>query len=144
MADRIEGRDFFDLSEASYFNEISDPDVQQAFLAKLQTFDATHSAEEALREIGSSRGWSTQDEQAANALTADELYRLFKTYSGRELRQLVRGALYGNRVSGAERLKPLAAQAEIALRRIASESTLNRLRVQKFGIEINEEPEADD
>ncbi|WP_428672572.1 P-loop NTPase fold protein [Reyranella sp.] len=145
MADhQAEGRDFFDVSEISSFGEISDPDVQQAFTKTLQTFDAEHSPEEALRAIGGSQGWNAQDERIANALTADRLYKIFKGANGRELRQLIRGALVGKRTAGAERLKPLADRAEGVLQRIASESALNRLRVEKFGVRVNETPDKEE
>jgi len=70
--------------------------------------------------------------------TADDFYKLFKGQQGVNLSRIVRTAVGFERIGGDghERRKQISARAKEALVRIGKESRLNRLRVRKYGIQI--------
>ncbi|OJU31998.1 MAG: hypothetical protein BGN99_03440 [Alphaproteobacteria bacterium 65-37] len=137
MATRKDGRDFFDLEESVFGSDVTDPDVREAFKARLDAFADERTADQILHGIGKGEGWGPRDVGILERLAADDLYKIFKAANGKDLRTLVRGGLYGSQVRGAEELKPIAERAKEALRRIGLESELNRRRVERFGIAVN-------
>lgn len=80
-----------------------------------------------------------KDIEAACALSADDLYALFKGLRGEELYPVVEGSLFYRKMSNAtDPQRALTRNAREALERIGRESTINAIRVKKFGVEISE------
>jgi hypothetical protein len=74
------------------------------------------------------------------SVAAEQYQSLFESRSGEQLRRLILSALDYRRISNAsDDMTTIVQKAEIALRAIAKKSKLNELRVQKYGVAINNE-----
>lgn len=94
---------------------------------------------EVVKELTSKNGWGDDDVRRLSTFTADDYYQFFKSEESRNLYHYVRKCLdLGKFESGNEVYKSIGAKAEEALRRIASESRINRMRVSRmFKIEVD-------
>jgi hypothetical protein len=95
---------------------------------------------EVLRRIAQDRSWGKRDELSLTQVTIDQFVHIFKTLPATpELGDIVRSALLFKNMQGASAdLSRVSANAEQALRIIAGESELNRLRIQRFGIPLEQ------
>ena len=76
---------------------------------------------------------------AAYALSADDLYAIFSELQGEELYPVVEGSLFFRRVANPTAPQnALTKHALEALERIGRESAINAIRVKKFGVQIAE------
>ena len=72
--------------------------------------------------------------------TPDDFYEIFKTEKGWHLPDYVNAGLRVGRIGGdSEKEQGIAENATIALKKIANESEINRLRVSRFGIKVDDE-----
>lgn len=79
-----------------------------------------------------------EDTIAALAMSADELYKLFKALKGDELYPVVEGSLFYRRVINAtDEQKELTNRAMQALEMIGRESQINAIRVRKFSVNVD-------
>jgi hypothetical protein len=85
------------------------------------------------------RGWGVDDMKMLQAVTVDELYDFFKAEKSENLYDYVSACLrFSITVNGAK--QGISHKAEQALRRIALESPINRMRVSSiYGIELSHE-----
>jgi hypothetical protein len=73
------------------------------------------------------------------SVPVDEYYRILKSKKGNELTTFVLSALEFRRISNAsDDMREVIRRMEAALKRVGSESSLNAIRVRKFGIEVTE------
>ena len=80
-------------------------------------------------------GWSQEDEQTLVAATADDYYRLFKSIDGDHLSKYIHRCLqFGKFANPSEQQKKIYGKATSALKRIAEETEINKLRLARFGI----------
>lgn len=86
---------------------------------------------EVLIRVAGASGWGVEDEKFLAACTVDHYYRFFKAENSSRLRECINFCLRFERSSDDDS-KKIAAKARSALRRIAAESSLNRLRVKQF------------
>lgn len=67
----------------------------------------------------------------------EELYKLFKSETGRSLRAFVTTCLRFGKLSNATaQQKTILKNSKAALLKIASESEINRRRVKQFGVDV--------
>lgn len=94
---------------------------------------------EVVKALAAKNGWGDDDVRRLNTFTADDYYRFFKDEESRNLYYYVRKCLdIGTFESSNEVYKSIGEKVEEALRRIASESRINRMRVsQMFKIEVD-------
>ena len=79
--------------------------------------------------------WSQEDEQTLVAATVDDYYKLFKSIDGDYLSKYVDSCLqFGRFANPSEQQKKIHDKAASALKRIAEESDINKLRLARFGI----------
>jgi hypothetical protein len=128
--------DLFDLTKSPFSSEITDPDV----IAMFKTQNAAAATIlptplEACRRIYKG-AWSPSDEEALERLSEDDLYSLFKGAKGDDLLATVGACLefrkFGNVTA---RQKAIVSKAIGALKQIAAETPLNRMRMRKFRVE---------
>jgi hypothetical protein len=137
-----EKKDFWDLSRSAFGGEVRDPDVREAFAAKLATFNEGRDAVQVLMEIGQKRGWNPDEVTFLATLLPDDFYDIFKRLRGTELRRAIAGALMFRDIGNAdEAMATVTANAVSALQRIGQESEINRRRVEQRGVAV---PEPDD
>jgi hypothetical protein len=136
-AERAEEVGLFDLSRNPFHGEISDPDVIATFKERSRASQQTPTPLEACRRILKG-AWEPIDEEVLEALTLDQVYELFKRMKGDDLRELVTGCLEFRKFGNAtERQAGIGKKAEDALKKIAAESSLNRLRMRKFRVNLD-------
>jgi hypothetical protein len=93
-----------------------------------------------LVSIAKNQGWSRDDITLLSKLSAKDFYDLFKKQEDEDLGRVVRSALHFAQIGGAgEEEKSISAKAREALVQIGKESPINRRRVRKFGVQVEEE-----
>jgi hypothetical protein len=99
---------------------------------------------EVLKKIASEGGWGGDDEDYLAACSVEEYYEFFKGEQSDRLQAYVQRALrFGQSANATEKQKAIAEKATAALKRIAAESRINRLRViSMHGIDIDIDEEA--
>ena len=99
----------------------------------LQTIDMRHIIHEIIRNSG----WNPSDIDTLNMYSEDDWYRFFKEdLRGEEfkfsyIKRLLEFGTYEE-----EKYKSISEKAEAALRKIASESLINKVRIEGFGIRL--------
>lgn len=129
--------DFWDLPSSTFGGEVRDADVRHAFAEKLKGAAEKRDFSKTLIDIGRQRGWRPEDIRFLADHEADDFYSVFKALSGDDFRHAIAGATIFKGVGGVdEGQKKVTAMAEEALRKIASESALNRRRVMQKGVDV--------
>lgn len=137
IENRKEEVELFDMDEINIFGDIQDPDVVQKFNAIYNQSVPQESAKQVLDRIAGSNGWNPSDETVLANTTVDEYYKLFKNEEGRHLSSFVTKCLkFGQFSNPNKQQKEIAERATQALQKIASESEINKRRVKKFGVSI--------
>jgi hypothetical protein len=132
-----ESRSFFDLEKYPFGDDIDDPDVRSAFDAKYRSFQDDRSPAHVLVRIAKNQSWSRDDITLLSNLRADDFYDLFKQQNDEDLGRVVRARLQFAQIGGTdEEEKSISAKAREALVRIGKESSINRRRVRKFGVQV--------
>jgi hypothetical protein len=92
-----------------------------------------------VKRISETRGWSPEDISLLARKDAEDYYKFFRSENSDSLYNYVKVCLDFGKMGNADRqYEDIAAKATDALRRIASESRLNRLRVSvMYGVEID-------
>lgn len=135
---RDEERDFFDLSKQPFETDI-DEDIAAAFKGKLDSFSDERSPKGALLKISINQSWGPSDLKLLGRLSSDDFYKLFHSLQTEDLRLIVQGALMFSKLHGAsDEMKAISSKATEALQRIGRENPLNRQRVQRFGIRVED------
>ena len=130
--------ELFNLRESNIFGDVKDQEIIDKFNEKYRASVTVESAAEVLQRIAGTNGWNQKDEVVLANTSADEYYELFKSQKGEHLSSYVYACLKFGQIGNAnEQQKEATKRAVEALKRIASESELNRLRVRKYGIEID-------
>ena len=87
--------------------------------------------------ISASRGWSDEDVLLLSKVTPEEFYAIFKGINDRDtLSQCIKTALRFGDAASPGPSGGIARNTRSALQKIASESLLNRRRVEKYGVTI--------
>jgi len=145
MANRNENREFYNLSE-DHFGSITDPDVRAAFEAKYAQTEEKRDIRAML--INLKDGWRDDDLSTLASIPVSEFKKIFQQTSGQELRRILSGVFQFDRIVNATpQMLEIAKRARLALREIGGESDINRRRVKRFGVNLDDpspaDPEAD-
>lgn len=134
---RADGKDFWVGDPVSPRYQITDPDVAAAFAAKAAAFVDERNLHDVAIAIVRNSGWGGDTLEFIDKHSADDFYAVIKAAKGDDLRLVVYGLTYFQKIVNAdERMKSISAKAVSALQRIGQESAINRLRVEKFGVEV--------
>jgi hypothetical protein len=135
MANRSEDREFFDLAENPFGENVNDPDVRAAFNEKAAQVAEKRDIHAIMLSIKD--GW---DDDRINALVTapiEEYRKAFKSRSGPELRRMLANVFQFDRISNAsDSMKEISRRAREALKLIGAESPINARRVSRFGVKI--------
>lgn len=132
---RSRDQELLNLSKYSFSERVTDQKIRDAFEQAYTDAAVKESPREVLLRLASSNGWNPEDEIVLAGIAPETLYQIFKEECGPHLESMVNACLqFGTFVNSSERQKQVAANATVALRRIAGESRLNALRISKFGI----------
>lgn len=117
--------------------------IDEAIINKLESFQSKIINKRSLLKITDElkykNGWSDEDVIELDDYSENEYYEFFKSYEGEDLYYRVKSCLqFGNIKSGNEMYKSVSQKAENALKKIAQESKINKIRVfNMFGISID-------
>ena len=115
------------------FSRPRDEKFIKAIQKRYQELKPKKSLREALKTISEGKGWNPEDEEALNKATAEEYYNCFKTENGPHLGRWIEAALRCQ-WTAPDRITHVRNNIEKALQKIAGESKLNEMRMEKFNI----------
>lgn len=133
MENRKENRQFFDLGESHFGDDVKDPDVRAEFFKKTKQAPEKQDISAILLSIKD--GWDNDRLLALAATSIEEFRNIFKSHSGAELRRMLANAFQFDRVIDAsDVMKKITMRTREALKLIGSESPINARRVRRYGI----------
>lgn len=131
--------ELFNMEENNVFGDIRDQEVIDKFNGMYNQSVTTETAKQVLERIAGKNGWNQSDEIILANTCVDDYYDLFKTESGRHLSSIVTTCLkFGQFSNASDQQKEITRRAIDALKRIASESEINKRRVKKFGVNLED------
>ena len=139
IENRKDETELFNMEENNTFGDIRDKEVIDRFNDVYNQSVTTETAKQVLDRIAGKNGWNGQSDEVILANTSvDEYYDLFKSEVGRHLSSFVTTCLkFGQSGNANDQQKEIASRATEALRKIASESEINKKRVKKFGVDLD-------
>lgn len=127
----------FDLKYPSFAHNVKDKNVIENLKKISETFVVERTIKDVLEKISGKDSWGGDDERILAKATPDEYYDFFKSEKGPHLSSYVNTCLRFGQINGPDdAYSKIYENTIIALKRIASESMINKIRVQKYGIEI--------
>jgi hypothetical protein len=136
---RKDETELFNMEENNGFGHIRDQEIIDKFNNTYNQSATTETAKQVLDRIAGRSGWNQSDEVVLANTSIDDYYHLFKTEVGRHLSSFVTTCLkFGQFGNASDQQKEIANRAIEALRRIAAESEINKRRVKKFGVNLED------
>lgn len=131
---KIRGKeaDLFDPDNFHTFGSIEDSKFREVSERQFELVREMPTLSEALREIAKGKGWSKEQMAVLSSTSPEMLYQVFKTSEDGRFTSMAKACL---RFADDPTMAQIAENAKIALKRIASESHINKLRISsKFDI----------
>jgi len=126
----------FNIKEYNFFGDIKDQELLNKFDEVYKQSVVIDTAKQVLQRIAGRNGWNPNDEIVLANASVEDYYELFKSEEGAHLSSFVTTCLkFGEFSNASDQQQQIARKSIEALRRIASESEINKRRVRKFGIE---------
>jgi hypothetical protein len=123
--------DLIKLQHHAFLDEIKDPRLIERLQAAWLASAEKRTLPEVLRDLSGRNGWGTEDVELLAVHSVDDYYTFFKSERSDSLYFCVRTCLrFGEFDNAGDKEKAIAAKAVEALKRIASESRINHLRVE--------------
>lgn len=123
--------DLINIKRSAFLDEVKDPRLFERLEEAWQSSTDKRTLAEVLKYLAGRNGWSPEDVELLAACSGDDYYNFFKSEKSDSLYYCVRTCLkFGEFDNAGEKEKAVAAKAVVALKRIASESRINRLRVE--------------
>ena len=139
IENRKDETELFNMEENNFFGDIKDQEVIDKFNDTYNQSVTTETAKQILERIAGKNGWNQGDVIVLANTSVDDYYDLFKTESGRHLSSFVTTCLkFGQFGNASDQQKEIARRSTEALKRIASESEINKRRVKKFGVNLED------
>lgn len=130
----------FDLGSYAFASDIDDPEVVSRFNETFNESREIRSLDDVLESMVGKDGWGSSDEEVLASTTTDQFYEFFKKQNNKNLPKYINICLrFGRFQNASDQYKEIARNAEKALIKIAQENHLNKIRVQRFGVNIDEE-----
>jgi hypothetical protein len=102
METRREERQFYNLEDQAFGDEIRDEELRAAFKVRYDDLKEKElkPPQQTLLSVYHSRNWSQEDLSSLASLSVDDFYRIFKSVRGDDLARVINGALYFRSVRG--------------------------------------------
>ena len=131
--------ELFNMQENNLFGYIKDQEIINRFNDIYKNSVKTETAKEVLDRIAGKNAWNQSDEVVLANTLVDEYYKLFKSETGQHLSSFVTTCLmFGQSSDASDQQKEITKRVTEALKKIASESKINRRRVKRFGVDIRD------
>jgi hypothetical protein len=128
----------FNLKINNRFGDIKDTEIIDKFSRIYHENFIPKTVTQVLSDIAGKNGWEQEDIDMLANTSIDQYYDIFKSLRGKDTSKYINTCLQFGRFSNAsEQHKKISDNATEALKRIGSESSINRLRIRKFGIETD-------
>jgi hypothetical protein len=128
-------RELFDpdnVASSMAVSDVQDEKFKERFAAQHDVVHKNPSLLDAATTVSRNRGFSGEEIAVLTAASEDDYYDLFTSKLGDRLGSIVKGCL---QFAGNSQYGQIASNATAALKRIAAESRINRLRVERhYGI----------
>lgn len=136
---RCDEVELFDLENNYFHAEKKDGELVEKFNQAYSISATVRSAREVLANIDMTNGWSDSDEKILENTSVDEYYAIFSTEEGDHLSSYISTCLkFGQYSNSTEQYKTISHNAMEALKQIASESPINKVRLRRFGVNIED------
>lgn len=127
-----------DFMSNPFSSDVTDLEIREKFEGKFKEYVINESAKSVLARVSKQNGWNDKDITILGDTSIDEFYEIFKETKGIDLSLYVESCLkLGNYASKDGEPSSLLTNSVSALKKIASESEINKRRVKKFGIDID-------
>ena len=121
----------------NYPFEVKDPDVIMALKEKYAELKVEKTPLQRLEEMANVNGWSPEDIAVLADLSVDDYYKMLKSHSGTELSRIINTCLQFDRIMNASpEMLQITKRVREALLRIGKESSINALRVKRYGVDV--------
>jgi hypothetical protein len=139
--EKVAESDFWDLMSSPLGDHVTDPEVREGFASKFNSIKPAFSPNEFLRALTAKNSWDREELAEMARLTPNDYVAIFKAAERKEISSVIGAALYFRNISNKdEYMTAMTSAAEAALRIIAGENPLNRMRMRKFGVVIDDPP----
>ncbi len=126
------------FQEYSIENDVQDSSFRTAISDHIAKNTVKPTLLETIDRISGEDGWNPEDEEILDGCKDEELYSILKHTNGKKLKSFINILLVFTRLGNASaRQKNIGEKVIRILERIGRESKLNRLRVGKYGITVN-------
>ncbi len=128
------------MRRSAFLDELKDPYLNERLRAAWQPAEDKRTLAEVVKDLTGRNGWSPEDIELLINSDIDDYYRFFMSENSDNLYHYVRTCLrFGENENTNELLKAIAGKAKEALKKIASESRINRVRISgMFKIDVDE------
>ena len=134
---RADEINLFDLKEI-FPSDLRDDELRTKFDNHYKLALSKKTARETLERIAGTSGWNDEDIHILASTAVEDFIEIFKTTRGDRLFSYVRKCVMFCRISNPdEKMKVVCERTTAALRAIASESDLNKLRVKSCGVDLD-------
>jgi len=138
ISDRKEESELFNPDGFSFFCGLKDQSIIDKFSATYQASVVSESAEQILERIAGKDGWNPEDLIVLSNTAVSQYCEIFKgVRAGDQRRSFVKTCLQFGQVQDSN-CKHIAITATDALKLIAKESSINKLRVKGYGVQLDD------
>jgi hypothetical protein len=132
----------YDLENFPFRESVTDPDVVRALNEKFASYQDQRYPRETL--VGIAQGWSGDELDFLAALPVEAYYDIFRSSDAETRHKAINASLQFDRtVNASDTMKEISRKAKEALRRIGTESSINALRIAKYGVRLDDAPQAE-
>lgn len=130
----------FDLNRFEPLFAIKDEEILKKFAQFVNENKENPGAEDILKRISEIDGWSNLDIQVLASTSEEEFYEIFINQDGKHLPRYVKKCLdFRNYGDADNNFKTIVKNATKALKKIGKTSRLNKIRVERFGIKLDDD-----
>lgn len=140
IMERKDQPEIFNLDRYTFAGEIKDQKIIEEFNKEYIKLAPQKSLRETIAGIAGKNGWNRKDIEIMSSASQEEYYQIFKNELGEHLHSFVKACLqFKNIGNTSEKEKMISTKAEAALKMIAAESRINKLRVARYGMDVTNE-----
>ncbi|WP_271461381.1 P-loop NTPase fold protein [Pantoea leporis] len=125
--------EIFNLNSFDIYRPLKDEVLKLRFEKAFSESVPKRSLQEVLEFLSGRNGWNDEDVDVLDDASIEDYYNFFKSLSGPHLTSTIATSLKFSRIGNAsEKMISITHKVKVALQKIADESKLNKLRMEKF------------
>jgi hypothetical protein len=131
---RIDEINLFDLKNYPFSDDIDDIKIIESFKLAYKQHKKNLFLIDVIRNISKNNGWNDDDIEVFSQASVNEFYKIFTKANQKELNKIINTCLKFRDIAGFEKLSKNPIEA---LKKIAEDSEINKLRIIKYGIKLD-------